>query len=246
MTTARRTHGFLCSRLKKVQIGLDRSLPSATGCKCFTRLIIIALIKDAWSGTDLARQWNPGANAQDTSHWGQQFREFVKTVDGGMAALRKLGYQPRIRGIIWQQGENDAFEGLKIAEEYAGNLRHFIHRVRQQFNCPNIPFVYGLVMPPPDSGMFKNNERWRDLVRLGQREVAWNSGSPLAVRGAYLVHTNDLEQRAEDPHTPLPTDHLHFGTFGQMDLGRLMADTMYCHLHLLPVPKTRPVFSGRR
>ncbi len=206
----------------------------------------IALIKDAWSGTDLARQWNPGANAHDASHWGQQFREFVKTVDGGMAALRKLGYQPRIRGIIWQQGENDAFEGLKIAEEYAGNLRHFIHRVRQQFNCPNIPFVYGLVMPPPDSGMFKNNERWRDLVRLGQREVAWNSGGPLAVRGAYLVHTNDLEQRAEDPHTPLPTDHLHFGTFGQMDLGRLMADTMYCHLHLLPVPKTRPVFSGRR
>ncbi len=200
----------------------------------------IALIKQAWSATDLYSQWNPGAGNHDVSHWGPQFRLLVKTVDGGMAALRRLGFKPVIRGMIWQQGENDAFDHVPQAMDYGMNLRHFIRRVRQQFHCPNLPFVYGLVLPPPNAGMFKTSALRRALVRLGQREVAWNSGSPLAERGAYLVNTNDLEQRAEDPHTPLPNDHLHFGTLGQLDLGRLMADTMYCHLQLRPVPPATP------
>lgn len=205
----------------------------------------IALIKDAWTSTDLAHHWNPGKNRGDAAHWGPQFVELVKTVDSGLVKLRKLGYDPIIRGMLWQQGENDGFDGIKIAAAYGYNLRHFIHRVRQQFHCPDMLFVYGLVIPEPDDGLFTVNPRARALVRLGEREVAWNSGSPLAVRGAYLIDTNDLELRAEDPHTPLPTDHLHFGTMGQLDLGRLMADVMYCHLHLRPMHKAGLPFNSR-
>jgi hypothetical protein len=197
----------------------------------------IALIKDAWTSTDLEHHWNPGKNRTDKADWGPQFKELVQTVDSGMKSLRKLGYSPHIVGMLWQQGENDAFDGTKVSAQYGWNLYHFIHRVRQQFRVPHMLFVYGLVIPQPDMGLFTVNAQCRALVRLGEREVAHNSKSPLAVHGAYLVNTNDLELRAQDPKVPIPylkRDHLHFGTMGQIDLGYLYADSMYRHQTLLP------------
>ena len=38
------------------------------------------------------------------------------------------------------------------------------------------------------------------------------------------METDDLSQRADDPHTPLPGDHNLFGTAGTLELGRRMAD----------------------
>jgi len=170
-------------------------------------------------------------------NWWPQFKELVATVDGGMKGLRKLGYSPQIVGMLWQQGENDAFDGTKVTSEYGYNLYHFIHRVRYQFHAPHMLFVYGLVIPNPNMGLFTVARNCRALIRMGEREVAHNSDSPLAVHSAYLVNTNDLELRAQDPWVPaseLKRDHLHFGTMGQIDLGYLYADCMYRHQTLLP------------
>ena len=176
----------------------------------------IALIKHAYSGTNLHAQWHPGEDADDRAHWGPQFTAFVDAVDGGLTALRQQGYAPSIRGMLWQQGESDAKE--KVADAYGTNLAHLIARVRQQFNCPELLFVYGQVLPPPNSGA------WRDKVRQGQKDVDQDSGSPLAVKGALLVKTDDLNHRADDPNTKYPKDHVHFGTAGTLELGRRMAD----------------------
>jgi hypothetical protein len=176
----------------------------------------IALIKHAFSGTNLYAQWHPGSDADDRSHWGPQFKTFVETVDGGLAALRRQGYEPTIRGMLWQQGESDAEK--KVADAYGANLSHLIARVRQQFHCPEMLFVYGQVLPPPNTGV------WRDKVRQAQKDVDQDSGSPLAVKGALVVKTDDLSQRANDRNTKYPDDHLHFGTAGTLELGRRMAD----------------------
>jgi len=209
----------------------------------------IALIKHAHSGTNLYQQWAPGANAADTKNQGPQFVIFVQTVEAGLKALREQGYAPTIRGMIWQQGENDAFSGnitadnaavianftQKISAQYGQNLAHFIQRVREQFHSPDMLFVYGYVLPPP------NNPPGRDAVRQGEHDVDQNSGAPLAVQGAFVVPTDDLSQRAADPGTRYPNDHLHFGTAGMLELGQRMADTMHAHLNgAAPANTTTP------
>ena len=131
----------------------------------------IALIKHAYSGTNLYSQWYPGKNASDRSHWGSQFKTFIETVDGGLTALRHQGYEPSIRGMLWQQGESDADE--KKAGAYGANLAHLIARVRQQFNCPEMLFVYGQVLPPPITGAcaIKCGRGRRTWIRT--REAHW-------------------------------------------------------------------------
>lgn len=176
----------------------------------------IALIKHAQSGANLYSDWDPGKDAADQEHFGPQFKVFVDTVERGLKGLRDKGYDPTLRGMIWQQGESDK----KAAEAYGANLAHFIGRVREQFHAPDLVFVYGYVLPPPQTG------REREIVRKGQKDVDQDSGLPLAVKGAFVVETDDLSQRADDPHTPLPNDHNHFGTAGTLGLGRRMAEKM--------------------
>jgi hypothetical protein len=184
----------------------------------------IALIKHAHSGTNLYSDWNPGDSVKDTVNWGVQYAVFVSTVESALKGLRKMGYDPVIKGMIWQQGESDADKGGSVSEDYGKNLAHFIKRVREQFSCPEMIFVYGYIYPPPNVG--KGN----DLVRKGQYEVDQNSGSPLSVKGAFVVPTEDLDHRANDYHSPLPNDYVHFGSAGTLELGRRMAVKMCSEL----------------
>ncbi len=177
----------------------------------------IALIKHAQSGTNLFSHWNPGKDAADAEHFGPQFKIFAETVDLGLKGLRDQGYEPTLRGMIWQQGESDA---KGHGQEYGTNLAHFIARVREQFHAPDLPFIYGYVLPPPNKG------EQRDMIRQGEKDVDQNSGSPLAVKGAFVVETDDLSQRADDANTKYPKDHGHFGTAGTLELGKRMADKM--------------------
>ncbi|MBW4891537.1 sialate O-acetylesterase [Mucilaginibacter sp. HMF5004] len=177
----------------------------------------IAIIKHAHSGTNLYNQWNPGKDAADTAHWGQQFKVFVQTIDSGLNALRKMGYMPVIKGMLWQQGENDAIKIDSASLNYAKNLSHFISRVRQQYKTPKMPFVYGYVLPPPNTGAD------RDLVRKAEHDVDQHSATPWAIKNAIVVFTDDLSLRANDKNTKYPKDIIHFGTNGTWVLGIRMA-----------------------
>lgn len=176
----------------------------------------IALIKHAHSGTSLYSDWNPGADKSDSSQWGPQFKTFVETVDRGLKALRDKGYTPTIRGMIWQQGESDHVD----PDKYGQRLSHFIARVREQFDAPELRFVYGYVFPPPCA------DADRVAIRAGQHAVDQNSGDPLATKNAFAVPIDDLSLRADEPGNPLPNDFLHLGTTGQLALGRRMAEKM--------------------
>jgi hypothetical protein len=169
----------------------------------------IALIKHAVGGTNLAEDWNPGAHPGDTSHFGSQYATFVQTVNSGIASLIAQGYEPVIRGMLWQQGERDS-RFSAFGPVYGRNLSHFIRRVRAQFDAPNMPFIYGQVLPFPLAGY-----DYRDEVRQGQKDVDEDSGHVSATDGARFVPADDL---------PMNSDNLHVSAAGQMELGIRFAE----------------------
>ncbi len=180
----------------------------------------IALIKHAHSGSNLYEEWNPGFSDSDTIQWGVHFAELVHTVNAAMDSLRSRGYEPIIRGMLWQQGEAEAYSADSISVRYGIMLKHFIARLRSQFQAPSMVFVYGYVCPPPLTGTGMRT------IRQAQHDVDQGSGMGLSVRKATVVPTDDLSHRANDKGTRYPQDHLHFGTDGTWLLGQRMAYRM--------------------
>jgi hypothetical protein len=180
----------------------------------------IALIKHALSGSNLYSQWNPGKNNKDELNFGPEYSKFIHTVEEGISALRTSGYDPTIRAMVWQQGEGDARDiaGMENSNNYDKNLRHFIQRVREQFDSPDMLFVYGYVIPVP-------LERFtgREEVRTAQKNVGQGSGHPMALKGAFVVETDDLPLRCDEPNSPYPHDSVHFNTYGIVELGNRFA-----------------------
>jgi hypothetical protein len=68
----------------------------------------IALIKHALSGSNLYNQWAPGKNKNDTENFGPEFIKFIHTVENGLKELEAKGFEPKIKAMVWQQGEGDA------------------------------------------------------------------------------------------------------------------------------------------
>ena len=163
--------------------------------------------------------WAPGKDNADRAHFGPQYAALAITVETALKSLRDKGFEPTIRGLLWQQGEHDA-----IAEDsalsYAANLSHLITRLRDQFHAPDMVFVYGFVLSPP------SNLPFRETIRTAQGAIDQDSGSPFAVKNAFVVFTDDLGHLATDANTPDPKDHIHLGTTGVWELGRRMAETM--------------------
>jgi len=109
-----------------------------------------------------------------------------------------LQAEAEFAGVLWMQGERDAFFPAAGAE-YLTHLRTLVQRLRIDFGQPNLPFILGQVNPPP--------ARWaaEDLVREAQRAAQ----SHISRTG--LVLTDDL---------PKLEDDVHYNTLGQLELGR--------------------------
>ena len=185
----------------------------------------IALIKHAWSGTNLHTQWNPKTP-------GAQYSKFVSTVHAGLEGLRTQGYRPTILGMLWQQGESDA-KNKETASAYAENLSELIHAVRTEFQAPEMLFVFGEVLPKAD---YKKEDSPAAILRKQQKLVSENACSYYSTRGARLVKTNGLSLRKDDKDSPHPTDVVHFGTQGTLELGQRFARTMIEGLDSRPQP----------
>jgi hypothetical protein len=204
------------------KFGVELSLGSRLQARYPDRKI--ALIKHAYSGSNLYEDWAPGKSKRDTAHFGKQFRYFIRTVEDGLAQLKARGYSPTVKGMVWQQGEGDARDiaGLIHSENYGRNLKHFIKRVRQHFGGKRMPFIYGYVIPVP-----LDRFTGREEVRDGQTQVAEKAGGKLSVKNAFVIATDDLPLRNEEPNSPHPNDQVHFNTFGILALGVRFADKIY-------------------
>ncbi len=212
--------GPLCQASEKSdKFGIELSM--GTMLKQLNTNTEIALIKHALSGSNLYAQWRPGEHNKDENNFGPEFMKFVDTVELGLKDLEKQGYQPNIRAMVWQQGEADARDiaGLENSLNYGKNLNHFIERVRQQFNMPEMLFIYGYVLP-----VALDRYTGREEVRLGQKYVDCNSGHNLSINGAFVMETDDLPLRCDEPNSAYPDDKVHFNTVGILELGKRFAN----------------------
>lgn len=178
----------------------------------------IALIKHATSGSNLYNEWNPGNRPGEKQ--GEEYKKFLNTVKTGLDALKKQGYTPVIKAMAWQQGEADSDEqaGIENAQAYGYNLKNFILQVRKEFNCPEMLFIYGEVLPYTTNCLAGRKE-----VRNAQQQVSETSGSKLSVKKAILIEADDLQMRKHEYQTPYPEDDIHLGTFGILVLGERFA-----------------------
>lgn len=153
----------------------------------------VALVKYAVGGSDLYAKWYPGMRKHDPRA-SRLYRRLMRAVSDADAQLRAEGYEPRVRGVVWMQGENDAVKaGMSML--YERNLERFVKRVREDLDAPNLPFVIGKIYCPRLAGQ--------------KRVCAAQEAVHAKLPHTGLVDTQDLTLN----------DYVHFDAMGILNLG---------------------------
>jgi hypothetical protein len=169
----------------------------------------IYLVKYGSNGKSLYRGFKPYA--------GRYYLEMMKTFKAALAHLDDAGIKYQISGMLWMQGESDAYESQAVA--YEANLVDFIKIMRAELNAPEMPFIIARVRDhfggtePPKIGE-QTNPTQASVVRMAQVKVAENT-----FRSGWF--DTDLYE-VVDP----ATNPGHYGTQGQIDLGRDFASAV--------------------
>ena len=159
----------------------------------------IALIKYSVGGSNLYKQW-----AAD----GALYKNFTNTVHAALAALTKAGDTYELRGMIWQQGENDA-ASPKFAAAYQMNLTHLIERVRKDlFARKVLPFSVGGLSDSQNATVKTPGTGWH-AVRQAQESVA------KTISNVGFANSDGFSTRTGEA--------IHFNHVGQVALGKAHA-----------------------
>jgi hypothetical protein len=169
-----------------------------------------AIIKCAYSGTEMATRWRPPSSGGTV---GDLYSNLISTVN---TAINNLGpgYTYEIAGMCWMQGESDAMNN-NYANEYQSNLTNFIKDVRSAFQVPNMPFVLAKI------GTSTTEMPFNAIVRQAQTNVA--------VAGSYM---GIFDTQA------YPTGGLHYYSDGYISLGYDFANALKPLLIKPTVPQT--------
>ncbi|MFM1822689.1 MAG: hypothetical protein RI967_955, partial [Planctomycetota bacterium] len=131
----------------------------------------VLLIKTAWGGKSLAKDFRPPSAGGETGPFYTQmleeYREAVAAMAKRFPAL--AGRTPRLEGVVWFQGWNDACDDAATTA-YADNLAHLIADLRAEFKDATLPVVVG------ETGNWDGAE-FREQQRAGcaRAEVAANT-----------------------------------------------------------------------
>lgn len=161
----------------------------------------IAIIKYTHGDTSLSVNWSAS---------GFQYTTLVSTVQTALAALTSAGHTYELRGMLWQQGENDT--GATNAKNYQTNLSSLISRVRTDLNGGvAFPFIIGSL----------SNSQYANITTVGS--------------GPYKVRHAQETVAAADPtvgivitdgYTTRPGDPIHFDHAAQIALGQSFSAQM--------------------
>ncbi|YCM46760.1 sialate O-acetylesterase [Verrucomicrobiaceae bacterium 227] len=159
----------------------------------------LALLKVAFSGTSIPRDWDPKKRAQKDSCYAALLTEFQRA---SLAATTKdIVLHPT--GFLWVQGESDA--NAKNAPQYAKNLTALIQAVRVDIQAPKLP---ALIAVNTHFGAGKNT--FMPAIVAAQKQVAQND--PLTT---YL-----------DTSSAPTANPAHFNTKGTLQVGQQFAETL--------------------
>jgi len=145
------------------------------------------LIKHSDGGTSLWNEWN----LTD----GRSYTRLKHVVDIALDVLIRRGHTYEIVGILWTQGERDAWN-LRTTAQYEADLQALIADMRSRWGA-DLPFFFSRLS-------VRQTARPVEAVRTGQEYVA------AADPNAHPINTDGMEMQK---------DNLHFTGKGYIDLG---------------------------
>ncbi len=182
----------------------------------------IALLKYSRGGTsiDLEAQsfgtWDPDFEGGEGAGKGiNNYDHFLAAVRHALAVedIDGDGEKDRLipAGIIWMQGESDAYNSAPIALRYQANLRRLMDLVRAAFRQDDLPVVIGRIS---DSGRDEDGAVWDfgGAVRAAQQAFVGSD-----VRAALVTSTDDYGY----------SDPWHYDSAGFLDLGKRFAEALF-------------------
>jgi len=127
----------------------------------------ILLIKLAWGGKSLARDFRPPSSGGEL---GPYYTEIVKRTKNLLGDLGKefpefAGREPELAGFGWHQGWNDRINQA-FNDEYEKNLANFIRDIRKDLGVKNLPFVIA------ETGMSGKGEKHPRALSLMKAQAA--------------------------------------------------------------------------
>lgn len=177
----------------------------------------IAIVKYALGGSGLAQgvgygNWHPdfsdGAGINQYDHALRTLRDAL-----GVADIDGDGRTDRLvpSGIVWMQGEADAFDSQAAANEYRANIERLMNLLRAALRVDDLPVVVGKIT---DSGMADDGfvMDYIGTVQAAQQDYVSNDAC-----AAYVTVTDDL---------PYLDDGWHYNTEGFIRLGTAFAEAM--------------------
>lgn len=127
----------------------------------------VLLIKIAWGGKSLARDFRPPGSGGDV---GPQFNELLQHIRDVLSDLEThfpeydgKGYE--IAGLGWHQGWNDRVD-QEFNDAYEENLSHFIRDLRRELGTEELPFVIA------ETGMSGHQEKHPRALSLMRAQAA--------------------------------------------------------------------------
>ncbi|MBR4745615.1 MAG: hypothetical protein IK070_02780 [Clostridia bacterium] len=168
------------------------------------------IVKFAIGGTNLFEEWLSPSSDGST---GYLYTNFVRYVNKSMKYLKSKGYNAKIEGLCWMQGESDSFS-MENATGYKTNLSNFIGDVRNDFSkyaaSDGIAFV--------DAKIADNPAYWVYCEQVNQSKQDVADMSDMNV----LIDTNaeGLDCSQEPEGAP---DRAHYDSLSQIKLGKLFA-----------------------
>ena len=160
----------------------------------------LAVIKVAFSGTGVHRDWNHA----DKGDGGACYRTLVSEVRKAMASAGKRGIELRPRALAWVQGESDA--NANDAPQYARRLRDMIAALRRDLQTPEL------------SALIAVNTRFG-----GGR----NRFMPTIVEQQKRVAATDPRCEYVDTSSATIANRAHFDSKGTLLVGRLFAESLF-------------------
>ena len=92
----------------------------------------IAIVKAAFSGTGLGKDWDPN----DPGESGSCYRAMITELDNAMAAAVAEGMELNPKALLWVQGESDA--NPEDVARYSDRLTAMIASLRKKLGAPNL------------------------------------------------------------------------------------------------------------
>lgn len=174
-----------------------------------------------WAGAEPApgrKTFYPGLTPDDPNI-GKHYRDQMRHVRAGFDAIRELGLEPSLTGVVWMQGEQDAKHAVS-ATQYAQSLGRFKARIEEDLDSEPVPFVFGQVLPhEPALARFTHRAQCRQAMANADQD----SGHADAISGCVMVPTEAMV---------LLKDTVHYSTEGQQTLGMAFAVAMIdAHSH---------------